>query len=71
MNPAAANICDGCGRMLVGVRRTCLLVDGAVRTERDLCRACLCEAVDAFMAAHCVTISGPTRTRARGARAAS
>jgi ferredoxin len=44
-----AHKCDGCGRMLVGVRRVALMVDAHPRVELDLCGACTVDAVDTLL----------------------
>jgi hypothetical protein len=58
--------CDGCGRMLVGVRRVALMVEAHARVELDLCGACVTDAVDALLATrYSWRPSPPARTKAR------
>lgn len=43
--------CDGCARIRYDVQSVALLVEGALRAERDLCAACRTNAIDGFLVA--------------------
>lgn len=51
MAAGEATRCDGCGRLRYDVVRVALMVGARAAVERDLCRACTCEAVDALVLA--------------------
>lgn len=56
--------CEGCGRMLVGVRRVALMVEAHARVELDLCGACVVDATEALLRTRYSWAPAKTRARA-------
>lgn len=62
MTDSAAIRCDNCHRVGTPIRRTALLVDGAIVRERNLCSACLCHVREDAVAEPAPWLSYPWTT---------